>query len=129
MAAKVPTSDSGTATLGMIVAQRLRRNRKMTMTTSAMVRISSNFTSSTLALMEVVRSVRVVTWMLAGRVASSCGRSPLMFLTTLIVLAPGWRWTLRMTAGVSFIQAACPSFSTPSTTWATSVSMTGAPLR
>ena len=52
-----------------------------------------------------------------------------MLLTTLIVFAPGWRCTLRITAGVSFIQAAWSSFSTPFTMRATSVSITGAPLR
>ncbi len=67
--------------------------------------------------------------MLAGRLASSCGSNCLILLTTLIVLAPGWRCTFKMTAGVSFIHAACWLFSTPSTTRATSVSMTGAPLR
>ena len=39
---KVPTSDSGTATLGITVAERFRRKRKMTITTSPMVSISSN---------------------------------------------------------------------------------------
>ena len=57
----VPTSDSGTATLGMIVAARLRRNRKMTMTTRPTVSISSNCTSSTEARIVVVRSVRIET--------------------------------------------------------------------
>jgi hypothetical protein len=47
MAAKVVTSDIGTARLGMIVADRLRRNRKITMTTSAMLSISVNSTSWT----------------------------------------------------------------------------------
>ena len=42
----------------------------------------------------------------AGRLASSCGNSFLMLLTTLMVLAPGWRWMFRMTAGVWFIHAA-----------------------
>ena len=42
MTAKVPSSDSGTVTLGMIVAQTLRRNRKITSTTSAMVISSVN---------------------------------------------------------------------------------------
>ena len=101
----------------------------MTMTTSAMVSSNSNFTSSTEDLMLVVKSVRISTLMPAGSVASSCGNNCLMFLTTVIVLAPGWRCTFTITAGVWFIQAACPSFSTPSTTFATSVSMTGAPLR
>ena len=42
MIPNVPTSESGTATLGMIVAARLRRKTKITMTTSTMVRMSSN---------------------------------------------------------------------------------------
>ncbi len=33
MTPNVPTSDSGTATLGMMVAERFRRNRKITITT------------------------------------------------------------------------------------------------
>ena len=74
IAANVPTSDSGTATLGIIVAYRLRRNRKITSTTSPMVSISSNSTSFTDAWMLVVMSVSVVTLIDAGRFASSCGR-------------------------------------------------------
>ena len=126
--AKVPTSESGTATLGMMVAERLRRKRKMTMTTRPTVSISSNSTSLTEDWMLVVMSVRVVTRMEAGRSASSCGRICWMRSTTVMVLAPGWRWMLRMTAGVWFIHAACLVFSTPLTTSATFLSKTGAPL-
>ena len=57
----MPISESGTAILGMIVADRLRRNRKMTITTSATVSISSNSTSCTDARIVVVRSVRICT--------------------------------------------------------------------
>ena len=42
MIAKVPTSANGTATLGIIVAHRLRRKTKMTITTRAMVSIKVN---------------------------------------------------------------------------------------
>ena len=79
--------------------------------------------------MEVVRSVSVVMWSPAGKVASSWGSSRLTLLTTLMVLAPGWRCTFRITAGVLFIHAAWSVFSTPFTMCATSVSITGAPLR
>ena len=37
---KVATSESGTTTLGITVAQKLRRNRKMTITTRPMVNAS-----------------------------------------------------------------------------------------
>ena len=48
--------------------------------------------------------------------------------TTLMMLAPGWRWMFTMTAGLSFIQAACFTFSAPSITSATSARRTGAPF-
>ena len=56
MAAKVPMIDSGTARLGMIVADTLRRNRKMTMTTRAMASASVNSTSWTDSRMATERS-------------------------------------------------------------------------
>src|SRR5439155_933340 len=59
MAAKVPTIDSGTARLGMIVADRLRRNRKMTRTTRAIDRRSVNSTSWTDSRIATERSDRV----------------------------------------------------------------------
>src|ERR1700720_3508903 len=75
IAANVPTMDKGTATLGMIVAERLRRNTKMTMTTKTTVRINSNCTSLTDARIVVVRSVRIDTSMAGGREAFSWGSS------------------------------------------------------
>ena len=100
----------------------------MTMTTSAMVSISVNCTSSTDARMVVVRSVRVVISMDDGSEALSWGSRRLMRSTTAMMLAPGWRWMFTMTAGLSFIQAASLTFSTPSITLATSESRTGAPF-
>ena len=55
IAPKVPTNDSGTATLGIIVAASERKKMKINITTSAMVSISSNSTSSNDALMLVVK--------------------------------------------------------------------------
>ena len=54
----------------------------MTITTRATVSISSNSTSATEALIEVVRSVSGVTLMEAGRLTSSWGRTALMAFTT-----------------------------------------------
>ena len=45
--ANVPTSDIGSARLGMMVAETLRRKMKITSTTSTSVSISVNFTSCT----------------------------------------------------------------------------------
>ena len=105
IAAKVPTKDSGTATLGMIVAANVRRNTKMTATTSATHSISSNSTSATEARTVVVRSVNTANLMMGGIVARSFGSSALMLSTTLMILAPGCRWMFTITAGTLFIQA------------------------
>src|SRR5580698_4702876 len=83
IAANVPTSESGTATLGMMVAAKVRRNTKMTATTSAIHSMSSNSTSDTEARTVVVRSVNTATFMIGGMVARSLGSSALMLSTTL----------------------------------------------
>ena len=56
--AKVPTIDIGSARLGMIVAERLRRNRKMTITTRPSVSRSVNCTSLAESWIGTLRSYR-----------------------------------------------------------------------
>src|SRR5580704_4386236 len=90
--ANVPTKDNGTATLGITVAANVRRNRKITMTTNAIVSISSNSTSLTDARIVVVRLVNTITSTDAGNEARSCGNNFVTRSTTAIMLAPGWRW-------------------------------------
>ncbi len=126
---KVPTSDNGTAMPGISVPVAVRRNRKIATTTSATAPSSSNCTSRTEARMVTVRSVSTATSTAAGSAARNCGNSRLMRSTTSITLAPGWRWILRTTAGLSFIQAASRAFSAPSTTVPRSDRRNGAPLR
>ena len=128
MTPNVPTSESGTATLGITVAASVRRKRKMTSTTSAIVSISSNSPSSTEARIVVVRSVRIRTSIEDGSDAWSCGRRRLMRSTTAMMLAPGCRWMFTRTAGVVSIHAACFTFSAASITRATSERWTGAPF-
>ena len=128
MTAMVPTSDSGTDRLGITVAGRLRRNTKITPTTSATDSSSSNSTSFTEARMVTVRSVSGVMAMPDGMDCRSCGRMRLIASTTAMTLAPGWRCTFRMMAGVVFDQAASWVFSGPLTTCATSRTRIGAPL-
>src|SRR5436190_367082 len=99
MTPKVPTSDSGTAMLGMRVAEALRRKRKMTSTTSTTASSSSNCTSAIEARMLTVRSVSTATLIEAGRLACSCGSIAVMRSTVWMTLAPGWRWMLTMIAG------------------------------
>ena len=98
-------------------------------TTSPMVSSSSCCTPSMLARIVTVRSVSTWSDTAAGSDACSCGSSALMLSTTAMMFAPGCRWMLTITAGTSFIQAACRTFSAPSTTRATSASWIGAPLR
>ncbi len=125
---KVPTRERGTATLAMKVAGRLRRKRKITITTRATASTSSNSTSLTEARMPVVRSVSSCTCTPGGMSASMLTRAFLISSTVVMTLAPGWRWTLRITAGVVFHQAPSLVFSEPLTTLATSRSRIAAPF-
>jgi hypothetical protein len=111
--AKVPTSDSGTERLGINVADGLRRKTKITATTRTIARPSSNSTSATEARIVVVRSVSTVTSTAAGSDACSAGSSDWMLSTTEITLAPGWRCTFMITAGVVLIHPASLVFSSP----------------
>ena len=108
MTPNVPTSDKGTAAAGMTVADRVRRNRKITMTTKATANIKLELHVSDRCA-DGGRAVRQHGR--HGRTRASalcnCGSSLLMRSTTSMTLAPGWRWMLTITAGVSFIQAAC----------------------
>ena len=125
----VPTSESGTDRLGMMVPGMVRRKKKITTTTSTMASASSNSTSATEARMVTVRSESTPTSTAAGSVETMRGSSASMRLTTSMMLAPGWRCTLRMIAGVVFAQAPSLMFSAPLVTLATSDSRTGLPLR
>ena len=129
MTPKVPTIERGTATLGMMVADGLRRKRNSTITTSATVSIRENSTSCTDARIVVVRSVRTFTWTDGGSAVESCGSSRSIRSTTPMMFAPGWRWMFMMTAGTPSIHAACFTFSASSLTSATSERRTGAPFR
>ena len=106
MKPKVPISDSGTARLGISVAGRLRRNRKVTNTTNPTAKASSHCTPRTDARMLSVRSVRMRTCTAAGRLAVSCGSRALTWSATAMTLAPGWRWMFTSTAGWRSTQAA-----------------------
>src|SRR5258708_6303426 len=66
MSAAVPNNASGTVTPGISVAQRLRRKRKITITTRAIVSSRVNSTSCTDAEIVVVRSTICLIWIDAG---------------------------------------------------------------
>src|SRR5260370_20488901 len=74
MTPKVPMRESGTATLGMMVAQTFRRNAKTTKITRIMEMTSATSTSCTEARMVVVLSMAMPRWMEGEMEARSTGR-------------------------------------------------------
>src|SRR6266542_551440 len=89
--AKVATSEKGNARLGMRVADKFRRNRKITRITSTSDRNKVNLTSLTESRIDADRSYRVSSFTEAGICARKVGNSFLMESTTSTVLVPGWR--------------------------------------
>ena len=122
-------SESGTATLGITVAQPLRRKRKTTSTTRMMEMASVHSTSSTEARMVVVRSSTASSLIDGGMAACSCGISARTRSTVPMMFAPGWRKRTSEMAGLPLIDPALLMFSTESTTSATSDRITGLPSR
>ena len=72
-----------------MVAQTLRRNRKITITTRLIDSSSVNCTSRTEARMVCVRSMTMLTWIDGGIAASSRGSAALIRSTVSMTLAPG----------------------------------------
>ena len=114
----VPASASGTVTLAMKVGQNRRRNRKITITTSAMLTAIENCTSFTDARIVVVRSLSTSSFTAGGIQRANCGNCSLMRLTVSITLAPACLKTINKTArriGTVCVpaQPASSEFSTP----------------
>ena len=102
IAAKVPTSETGTAMPGMIVARQSRRKTKTTTMTSRIEMSSVRSTSWSDARMVVVWSRTSVTWWLAGIAARIAGRAALMRSTVSMMFEPGCLKTITMTDGSPF---------------------------
>ena len=129
IAAQVPTSETGTASAGMRVADTVRRNKKITMTTRQIAMASVSCTSPTESRIEIERSLSTSIRIDGGTIARYCGSRSRTMSTTATVLASGWRWIASTIARLSLNQLATLSFSTLSTTRATWSRWTGAPLR
>ena len=125
----VPTSDSGTATLGMTVAQTLRKKTKTTRITSTteITRVSS--TSLTEARMVVVRSCETSILIEGGIEACKSGSIARTRSTVSIIFADGCRNSCSNTDCFPFTVPALKLFACPSHTRATSDNRTGAPFR
>ncbi len=91
MPAKVPMMESGSARLGMMVAERLRKNRKITRMTRKTVTSRVNLTSETDSRMELERSYMTLSSTAPGSCWRKLGSWARMLLTTSMVLVPGWR--------------------------------------
>ena len=89
MIEKVPTMDIGSDRLGISVADRLRRNRKITSTTRARASTSVNFTSSTDSRIDNERSYMTLMLIPGGTCSRKAGSSFLTASTTSMVLVPG----------------------------------------
>ena len=127
--AKVAMSDTGSATPAMMVARPERRNTSTTMTINATLSTRVNCTSWIEARMVSVRSCTVVSLTFFGSARSMRGSSAFRRSTVSMTLAPGWRCTSMITAGVPWYQPPTRAFSRPSLTSATSLRRTGAELR
>src|ERR1700758_4826992 len=97
MIPKVPMRDSGTATLGMMVAQVLLRNANTTRITRVMEIIRVISTSRTDERIVVVRSTATSKWSEGEMDARNTGSRAMMRSTVSIMLAAGCRKTAKST--------------------------------
>ncbi len=121
--------ETGTATEGMSVALKLRRNRKTTAVTSVTAITSVSSVSLSDCRIVVLRSMAMVTLTSAGIAASSCGSSAFTLSIVSMMLAPGWRNRMISTDGWPLDSPRLRTSSTESSTSATSDNCTAAPLR
>ncbi len=129
MTAKVPMSDIGSASAGIAVARRFRRNRKITITTRQSARKRVNFTSSTDARTVMERSLSVAISTEGGIWERRSLTTAFTRSATATVLVPGCRWMARTTARWPLNQLARLVSCTLSTTLPRSPRRTGAPSR
>src|SRR5580692_3959211 len=126
--AQVPMSETGTATAGMSVARGLRRKTNTTTMTRTTEIMSVRSTSLTEARIVVVRSRTTVTSIPYGMDALIDGSSAVIRSTVAMMLAPGCRKMISITARLPFKYPPARMFCTESVTSATSDKRTAAPL-
>ncbi len=128
MPPKVPSSDSGTATLGITVADTLRRNTNTTSTTRPMDSSSVACTWRNEARIVVVRSSTTPSSIEGGIEARSDGSRSITRSTVSMMLAPGCRYITMSTARLPLAKPPVRTSSTELSTSAMSPSRTGAPF-
>ena len=127
MSANVPTTDSGSARLGISVAEALRRNRKITSTTSSSVMSRVVCTSPTECRIDTERSLSVSICTEPGNWGLSFSTMACTRSATRTVFVPGWRWIASTIARLPLNQLATRLSCTPSSTVPRSPSRTMAP--
>src|ERR1035438_8829874 len=95
MAANVPMIDKGTTAPGITVAETLRRNRKMTITTRHTVSTRVNSTSRMDLRMDCEASNATFKCTVGGISLRNTGKSFITLSTTWTVFVPGCRFTDR----------------------------------
>src|ERR1035437_2206530 len=108
--------ENGTAQPGISVAERLRRKRKITRTTTPIVSSSVNSTSCMEPRMDCDASKAMERWIAGGISLRNSGSRRLTLSTTSTVFVPGWRCTARITARLLSYHATILSLSTLSMT-------------
>ena len=128
MPPKVPTSESGTAMLGIIVARTVRKNANTTRMTRMTETSSVVSMSLTEARTVTVRSIAIVR-SIAGEI-EDCrnGIRARTRSTVSIMFAPGCRNTMMRTPGLPFARPMLRRSETESMTSPTSPKRTAAPL-
>ena len=129
IAAKEPTIDTGTATLGTAEARTSRRNTNTTRMTNATEVMSVRMVSLSEPRMVIERSTTICRSTSPGSAAISFGNSAFTLSTAWMMLAPGSRDSTSPIAGLPLARPALRKSSTESTTSATSLSLTAALLR
>ena len=120
--------ESGSARLGMMVAETLRRKRKITRMTRKSVNRSVNFTSRTDSRIDWARSRWISRLTDAGSSLRNCGRRLRIESATSTVFVPGCFWMARMRPRLSLnhVEANLPSRS-PSVMRRSSSTKAGSP--
>ena len=127
--ATAPIRETGSDSVGMTVATKRRKNKKITNTTNAIVPISVSDTSCKASRTDSERSLTEVILTDWGICSLSRGSASLTASTTRTVLAPGWRKIASVIDGSPFKLACERVVSILSSTVATSFRRTVLPLR
>ena len=126
--AKVPTSDTGTVSAGIMVARQLRKNRNTTITTKHTDSSKACSTSRSEARMVGLRSKATLILIAAGISSCKRGTASRTRSTVSMILAPGWRKITSMMAGSLFSKPILSELLTLSSTLATSDNRIAAPF-